>query len=232
MTDKIIVGSGVQTTESGFISKVFLWMACGLGLSAAGSMGLLSQPQLLKTVFTNLWIFYGLIIVQIGLVLWLSAAAQSMSAGLARLVFCIYSLLNGVTLTSVLLVYTGASVLSTFAITAGTFFFFSLYGLTTKKDLTKIGSLAMMALFGVILASIVNIFLKSSGLMWVMTFIGIGIFLVLIAWDTQKLKGMYAMGFQDASAESKMVVIGALALYLDFINLFIMLLRLFGKQRD
>jgi FtsH-binding integral membrane protein len=131
--------------------------------------------------------------------------------------FCLYSFLNGLTLTPIFLIYTGASVMTTFAVTAGTFLFFSFYGMTTKKDLTSVGSLAMMGLIGVIIASIVNIFLKSTALMWVMTFVGIGVFLGLIAYDTQKLKSL---------------LMGALALYLDFINLFILLLRVFGKQKN
>lgn len=232
MDQKIVTTSETRISESSFISKVYMWMALGLGLSAAASFWLLTQPNLLKAIFTNNWLFIGLLVAEIGLVIWLSAAAMRMSAALASLLFCGYSFLNGVTLTSVFLVYTGASVLSTFAITAGTFLFFSLYGMTTKKDLTGVGSLAMMGLIGVILASVVNIFLKSTGLMWVMTFVGIAVFLGLIAYDTQKLKNIHAMGFENAEMEKKGAILGALALYLDFINLFIMLLRIFGRRRD
>ncbi len=232
MENKILTGSSVQTSESSFISKVFLWMAVGLGLSGASSYWLLSQPQLLKAVFTNNVLLIGLVVAELGLVIWLSAAVMRMSAAMATSLFAVYSLLNGVTLTSIFLIYTSVSILTTFSVTAGTFFFFSLYGLTTKKDLTSVGSLAMMGLFGVIIASVINVFLKSSALMWVSTFIGIAVFLGLIAYDTQKLKAMHAMGFQDAQLEKKMVILGALALYLDFINLFILLLRIFGKRRD
>lgn len=233
MDNRVIVGSGVQeVTESSFISKVYLWMAFGLFLSAVGAFGLLSQPQIMKALVTNMWLMFGVIAVEIGLVVWLSARIQAMSVGLARILFCAYSLINGVTLASVLLVYTGASVLTTLAITAGTFFFFSLYGMTTKKDLTGIGGIAVMALIGVVIGSIVNIFLKSSAFMWVLTFIGIAVFLVLIAWDTQKLKALHANSLNDPSLRKKVAVIGALMLYLDFINLFLLLLRLFGKQRD
>ncbi len=232
MDPKTITSSQTQISESSFISKVYLWMSAGLGLSALASFWLLAQPALLKTVFTNQWLFFGLIIAEIGLVIWLSAAVASMSAVLATALFLGYSFLNGVTLTSIFLIYTGASVMTTFAITAGTFLFFSLYGLSTKKDLTSVGSLAMMGLVGVIIASVVNIFLKSPALMWVMTFVGIAVFLGLIAYDTQKLKAMHAAGFQNAEMEKKIAIFGALALYLDFINLFILLLRIFGKRRD
>ncbi len=231
MQNRIVSGSSAQLSESSFISKVFLWMSFGLILSTGASFALLSQPQALRAILGNQWAFIGIFIAEIALVVWLSARIQTMSASLASTIFCVYSILNGVTVSVILLAYTGASVMQTFAITAGTFFFFSAYGLTTKKDLTSIGGLAMMSLIGVILASVVNIFLKSSGLMWVITFVGIAVFVILVAYDTQKLKKMYAMGFENADAENKYVVMGALMLYLDFINLFMLLLRLFGKRR-
>jgi FtsH-binding integral membrane protein len=184
------------------------------------------------TVVKNQWIFFGLVIAELALVIWLSAAAARMGTGLMTGLFFGYSFLNGITLCPIFLVYTGASVLTTFAVTAGTFFFFSLYGLTTKKDLTSMGGLMMMALFGVILASLVNAFLKSSGLDWAITFIAIAVFLGLIAYDTQKLKHIYEAGLGNPDTEKRMVIMGALALYLDFINLFIQLLRIFGKRRD
>lgn len=232
MSQNMMTGSQSQAAESSFISKVFLWMSLGLGVSALASFGLMTQPELLKLIFTNMFIFIGLIVAEIALVIWLSAAVGSMSVSTASTVFLIYSFLNGVTLTSIFLVYTGVSVLTTFAITAGTFFFFSVYGITTKKDLTSMGGLAMMGLIGVILASVVNIFLKSPVLYWISTFVGIAVFMGLIAWDTQKLKNIHAAGFAGEGMEKKAVVLGALTLYLDFINLFIMLLRIFGKRRD
>lgn len=232
MDNKSIIGSQAQISESSFISKVYLWMSLGLLVSASGSLWILSQPALLKLVFTNNLVLFGLIGAELGLVIWLSAAIRSMGAGLAKGLFIGYSFLNGVTLASIFLVYTGASIVTTFAITAGTFFFFALYGATTKKDLTGVGQLAFMGLIGVILASVVNIFLKSTGLMWATTFIGIAVFLGLIAYDTQKLKALHAAGFENAEMEKKLAVMGALTLYLDFINLFILLLRIFGKRRN
>ena len=232
MDNRSVVSSQSRISESSFISRVYLWMSLGLGVSGLASFWLLAQPQLLKVVFTNNLLLIGLIAAEFGLVVWLSVAALRMSSGLASAVFLGYSFLNGITLTSVFLVYTGASVLSTFFITAGTFLFFSIYGATTHKDLTSIGSLAMMGLFGVIIASLVNIFLKSSTLMWITTFIGIAVFLGLIAYDTQKLKNIHAMGFEGVGTQKKVAILGALTLYLDFINLFVLLLRLFGRRRD
>ncbi|MGH7198834.1 MAG: Bax inhibitor-1/YccA family protein [Candidatus Omnitrophota bacterium] len=232
MDERSVARPQDRVAESNFISQVYLWMAAGLFLSAFASFALMTQPALLKTIFTNPVLFFGIIIAELGLVIWLSAAALKMSDSLATLLFCGYSVLNGVTLTAVFLAYTGVSVLSTFAITAGTFLFFSIYGATTKKDLTTVGSLAMMGLIGIIIASLVNIFLKSPAVMWVTTFIGIAVFLGLIAYDTQKLKAIHAMGFQNAEMQKKVAILGALTLYLDFINLFLLLLRIFGKRRE
>lgn len=231
MDPKTIAGSQSQVSESTFISKVFLWMSLGLAVSWAASFWLLTQPALLKAIFTNPVLLIAIVVAELGLVVWLSAAALRMSASLATTLFFGYSFLNGVTLTSIFLVYTSASLLSTFAVTAGTFLFFSVYGLTTKKDLTSIRGLAMMGLIGVILASVVNIFLKSPAVYWITTFVGIAVFLGLIAHDTQKLKALHTAGFENADGEKKMVILGALTLYLDFINLFILLLRIFGKRR-
>lgn len=232
MDNKSMIGSQAQVSESSFLSKVYLWMSAGLGLSTVSSIWILSQPVLLKALFTNHLILIGLIVAELALVIWLSAALAKLSTAMAATLFLVYSFLNGLTLSSIFLVYTGGSIVTTFAITSGTFFFFALYGATTKKDLTGVGNLAFMGLIGIILASLVNIFLKSPALMWVTTFIGIAVFLGLIAYDTQKLKNIYASGFATQEMEGKIAILGALTLYLDFINLFILLLRIFGKRRD
>ena len=228
----VVTGSSSQVSESNFLSRVYGWMAVGLGVSAFASYWLLMQPGLLKTTVVNPVIMIVLFVAELGLVIWLSAAAVRMSVALATSVFLAYSFLNGVTFTPILLIYTSISVYSTFAITAGTFFFFSVYGMTTKKDLTSIGNLMVMGLIGIIIASVVNIFLKSPMLYWISTFVGIAMFLGLIAWDKQKLKGIHAMGFESGDMQKKVAILGALTLYLDFINLFILLLRIFGKRRD
>ena len=233
MDDRSVVSqAGSQASVSDFLSRVFLWMGLGLTVSACGSWWLLSQPELLMTVVKNQWIFFGLVIAELALVMWLSMAAMRMSAGLATGVFLAYSFLNGITLSPLFLVYTGGSIANTFVITAGTFFFFAVYGLTTKKDLTTMGGLMVMGLIGVILASLVNLFVRSTALEWIITFVAIAVFLGLIAYDTQKLKRIHAMGFQSPEDEKRVVILGALALYLDFINLFIQLLKIFGRRRN
>lgn len=232
MANNVLTQARPESSVSEFLSRVFLWMGLGLAVSAAGSWWLLSQPELLMMMAKNQWMFFGLVIAELVLVFWLSAKAMTMATGLATALFFVYSFLNGITLSPLFIVYTGTSVMTTFAVTAGTFFFFSLYGMTTKKDLTSLGGLFMMGLIGIILASLVNLFLKSTGLEWAITFIGIAVFMGLIAYDTQKLKNIHAMGFQGADNEKRIVILGALALYLDFINLFIMLLRIFGRRRD
>ncbi|MEI8345101.1 MAG: Bax inhibitor-1/YccA family protein [Candidatus Omnitrophota bacterium] len=229
---RISTTTSAQASESNFISRVYLWMAAGLGISTLAAFCLLCQPVLMRMVISNKLIFIGLIIAEFALVMWLSVAAMRMSALKASILFVVYSVLNGVTLSAILLVYTGGSVMTTFAVCAGTFLFFSMYGATTKKDLTSMGGFMMMGLIGVVLASFVNMFLKSSALGWVMTFVGIAVFMGLTAYDTQQLKAIHAMGFQDREMEKKTAILGALKLYLDFINLFLMLLRVFGKGRD
>ncbi|MCG3175764.1 MAG: Inner membrane protein YbhL [Candidatus Omnitrophica bacterium] len=222
----------LAVSESSFISKVFLWMAAGLGVSGAAALWTIGSPAVRQLVFGTRWALLVLIVAQLGLVFWLSARAMQMGAGAARLIFLAYSFLNGVTLSSIFLVYTLGSLGTTFAVASGTFLFFALYGLTTKKDLTSLGNLAVMGLIGVVIASVVNIFLKSPALMWISTFVGIAVFMGLIAWDTQKLKAIHAAGHESEDFKRKAVILGALALYLDFINLFILLLRIFGRQRD
>lgn len=219
-------------SESSFISDVYRWMALGLFMSAGASWWLMTQPALMQLIFTRQILFFGIIIAELALVIWLTAAARTMSAGLATGLFLLYSFLNGVTLTAILLVYTATSVLTTFGVTAATFGFFSVYGATTKKDLTNVGSLCAMGLLGFVIASVVNIFLKSSTMGWILTFAGIALFLGLIAYDTQKLKAIHAMGFESEESKKRVAILGALTLYLDFINLFILLLRLFGRRRD
>jgi FtsH-binding integral membrane protein len=215
-----------------FIRRVYNWMALGLGATALVALYTASTPWLLQMIFGNTLVFFGLIIAELGLVIWLSAGIGRMEFSTASLMFFVYSALNGLTLAVIFLAYTSASIASTFFVTAGTFGATSLYGYTTKRDLTSWGSFFFMGLIGIILASVVNIFLKSPMIYWVVTYAGILIFVGLTAYDTQKLKEMAVQGFADEQAEGKSAVLGALALYLDFINLFLMLLRIFGQRRD
>ena len=224
--------SQTQVAESNFFSQVYLWMSAGLFISAFASFFVLASPSLLQAIVTKPLLFWGLAIAELVLVMWLSAAIFKLSALAAAAMFCVYSFLNGMTLSVIFLAYTGASVLTTFAATAGTFIFFSVYGFMTKADLTRVGQLAMMGLFGIIIGSLINLFVHSNAMMWVMTYVGIAVFLGLIAYDTQVLKTIYAQGFESRESQSKLALLGALRLYLDFINLFLMLLRIFGRQRD
>jgi hypothetical protein len=217
--------------EHAFLASVYAWMAAGLALTAVVSLFTVSTPALLELVFGNQFVFFGLMIVELGLVFGVSAAINRISAATATGLFLLYAALNGVTLAVILLAYTGASVAGTFFVTAGMFGAVSVYGAVTKRDLSGWGSFLFMGLIGVVIASVVNIFLASDTLSWVMALVGVVVFTGLAAYDTNKLRALARQGFADASSERKGAIIGALALYLDFINLFLMLLRLFGRRR-
>ena len=212
-------------------SQVYLLMTLGLAITAIVSAGLSTNEAAMTFLFSNWWIPIGLFIVQLVIVVALSAAVTRLSPGVAVALFIAYSALTGVTLSTIFLVYTDASIVTTFLITAGTFGVMSIFGFVTKRDLTKMGSLMIMLLLGFILASVLNIFLRSSAIYWILTFVGIAIFVGLIAYDTQKIKRMAASGLATGRSRTALSVIGALALYLDFINLFLLLLRIFGRQR-
>nr|WP_290937152.1 Bax inhibitor-1/YccA family protein [Haliscomenobacter sp.] len=213
------------------MTKVFGWMAFALAITGAVAYVVAGSPQLLQFVFGNRFIFFGLIIGELLLVGYLSAAVMRMSANTATLVFLLYAVLNGLTLSFVFLIYTSTSIAGTFLITAGTFAAMSAYGYFTNNDLTKAGSLLFMALIGLVLASIVNIFLRSPMMYWIITYAGILIFVGLTAYDTQKIKSMNIIGNEGTEEDHKEAIMGALTLYLDFINLFFMLLRLFGNRK-
>ena len=212
-------------------SQVYLLMTMGLVITAVVAAWVAGNPRLVNSIFSNWWgplILFG---AQIGLVIGLTAAVYKLAPGVAVALFIAYSALTGVTLSVIFWVYTDASIATTFLITAGTFGAMSLFGFVTRRDLTKMGNLLIMLLLGFVLASLVNLFLRSTAIYWILTFAGIGIFVGLIAWDTQKIKRMVASGMATGKAGSALAVMGALALYLDFINLFLLLLRLFGRRR-
>jgi FtsH-binding integral membrane protein len=190
----------------------------------------LSVPALASFIFTNTWVYWGLLIGEIVMVIALSASINKLSNAGATALFYLYSILNGATLSCIMLVYTQASIVLTFAITAGVFGTMAIYGYVTKSDLSKFGSFMTMALFGLIICIVVNMFMHSSTMEWIISFAGVVIFIGLTAWDVQKIKRMAAMS--DASNEGKVATLGALSLYLDFINLFLYLLRFFGSSRD
>ncbi len=222
--------SAAKAKESSFFAGVYRWMAVGLFITAASAFLVLANPQLVITLYKNPFLMIGLMIAQVALVVWLSARALTMPTAQAIGLFSLYAALNGLIFAPILIVYTGASIVTTLSVTAGTFIIFSVYGYVTKKDLSSIGSIAIVGLLGIILATIVNMFMKSTMLDWIITYLGVGIFLVLIAVDTQRLKAIYQSGAVEENAVGRLAIVGALTVYLDFINLF--LLRIFGRQRD
>jgi FtsH-binding integral membrane protein len=217
--------------ENTFLRQVYNWMFLGLAATAAISLIVSSSPSLAKAITGNTALFIGLVVIELAMVIGLSAGINRMSASTAVLMFFVYSALNGLTLSVVFLAFTSVSIASTFFVSAGTFAVVSIYGYTTKRDLTSMGHFLFMGLIGIILASVVNFFLHSRSLYWLVTYAGVIVFVGLTARDTQRLKLMAVSGAGDGEAGSKNAVIGALALYLDFINLFLFLLRIFGRRR-
>ena len=221
-----------QILVNTFIRSVYNWMAIGLGLTGFVAFYVSNNETLLRLIFGNRLIFFGLIIGTLALVFTISARVHKMQASTATAMFVIYAILNGATLSFVFLVYTSASITSTFFICAATFVACSIYGMTTKRDLTSFGGFLAMGLIGIIIASVVNMFIRSSGMSLIISYIGVFVFVGLTAYDTQKLKNM-AMSQPDgleAGVIRKGAIIGALSLYLDFINLFLMLLRILGNR--
>jgi len=220
----------VASEQQRFMVRVYNWMTSGLAVTGVMAYYVSHSDTLASLIFSSSLVPIILIIAQLGLVVYLSARVQHMSASQATGVFLLYAGLTGITFSSIFMMYTAASITSTFVVTAGTFGAMSLYGYTTKKDLTSMGGFMFMGLIGIILASVVNIFLQSSGLHWIITYAGILVFVGLTAYDTQKIKEMNVIGNEGTEEDTKEAVIGALTLYLDFINLFLMMLRLIGDR--
>lgn len=221
-------GSRLQT----YMAQVYGWMTCGLLLTAFVAWFAANTPAIMMFVFSSKITFFGLIIAQLGLVFVLSGMVHKLSPAMATTLFMLYSALTGLTLSSIFIAYTYSSIASTFVVTGGMFGAMSVYGYTTKRDLSRFGSLLFMALIGLILASLVNLWLKSTPLMWAITYIGVLVFVGLTAYDTQKLKNIgEQIDVSDSGALRKYSIMGALTLYLDFINLFLMMLRILGNRR-
>ena len=214
--------------ERTFLADVYGWMTAGLALTGLVSFELAHSPAFLMPLLANKPVFFGLMLLQLVLVVVLSARADRLSPAGATFTFLAYSALTGVTMSTLFLTFTSASIASTFFVTAATFGLMSLYGYRSKADLTSVGNICFMGLVGIILASIVNFFLRSAAVYWITTYLGIFIFVGLTAYDTQKLKDLVV----DGSTESQEAVVGALVLYLDFINLFLQLLNFTGKRRE
>ena len=223
--------SGAETGVRQFMSRVYGWMGLGLAVTGACGAYMASDPRMIVNLIHNPILFYGLMIGELGLVLFLSAAVNKMDASTAKFAFLFYAALTGVSLSTIFLVYTAQSIGTTFFVTAGVFGGMALYGTVTKTDLSSFGNILVMALFGLILASLANIWMHSAAVQWAISYAGILIFTGLTAYDAQRIKAMYRSGFDDESS-TKGAIIGALALYLDFINLFISLLRVMGRRRD
>ena len=229
MENSQISSTQTQSVVGAFMTKVYSWMTLALFITGIVAMYVASSEQLLSIVFGTKYMFMGLIIAQLGVVWYLSARVSKLSYITAIIMFILYSVLSGITLSSIFIIYTASSIASTFFITAGTFAVMSLAGFFTKKDLSGFGAIMMMGLIGLIIATVVNYFLQSSTLNYIISYAGVMIFVGLTAYDTQKLKIMATQ--LDGEQAKKGSIMGALTLYLDFINLFLYLLRVLGDRK-
>ena len=212
--------------------SVYIWMALALAVTGLTAMTIATQPQIVYAIFANRAIFWMLLLAELGMVIYLSARIMSMSFATAGIVFVVYALLNGVTLSSLFMAYTAESIAQTFFVTAGTFGAMAVIGFLVKRDLSAIGRFFYMALIGLIIATVANAFFHNSGLAMICNYAGVVIFSGLTAYDTQKIKNMLVQ-FGDRRDETvmKLALLGSLTLYLDFINLFLYLLRFLGNRR-
>ena len=212
--------------------KVYTWMAMALVITGVTAYGVANSPALIQAIYGNPVLFFVLIIGELALVWGVSARIHKLSLTTATLLFILYSVINGVTLSSIFIVYASSTISEAFLITAGTFGGMSILGYTTKRDLSKLGSYLLMALIGIIIASVVNIFLKSSGFDLILSYLVVLVFVGLTAWDTQNIKNMLEVEGDTGEGAQKVALLGALTLYLDFINLFLHILRILGNSRD
>lgn len=229
-TLKVSQAEAITETQRFFV-KVYGWMALALIVTGLVAIWTASNVDIASLITESRWFFIGLIILEFILVAYLVGWIMKMTAYTATFIFILYSMLNGFTLSIIFLVYTADSIASTFFITAGTFAIMSIYGYFTKSDLTRLGNLLLMGLIGLIMGSLINIFYQNETLYWITTYAGIVIFIGLIAYDTQKIKNLNIIGNEGTEEDKKEAIIGALTLYLDFINLFLKLLRLFGRKK-
>jgi uncharacterized protein len=222
-----------QVLVNTFIRSVYNWMAIGLGLTGLVAYAMSASPAMMTLIYRNPLIFFALIISELVLVFAISSRVNRMQASTATGLFVLYAVLNGATLSFIFIVYTSASITTTFGVCAATFLACSVYGMVTKRDLTSLGGFMAMGLIGIIIASVVNIFIRSSAMSMIISYIGVLVFVGLTAYDTQKLKAMALTqpAGLDTAVLRKGAILGALSLYLDFINLFLMLLRILGDRR-
>ena len=228
--DNISLQQANEKISQRFITAVYGWMVAALAISGISAFAVFNSEALATFIFGSRFTFMGLIIAELALVFILSAGIRKMSFAAAAVSFIIYSIINGLTLSSVLFIYTGTSIVRIFVITALMFGAMSIYGATTRNNLQSAGKYLMMALVGLIIASLVNMLLHSSSFDWLISFITVGVFTGLTAYDSQKILQV-AQYAQNNDTYRKVAVIGALELYLDFVNIFLSLLRLFGRRR-
>lgn len=229
--EELTMAVSFSTAYATLMRKVYLWMTLALAVSGLTAYYIAGSERLLMSIYSNSAVFWVLLIAELGLVFTLSAAINKLSFPVAACLFAGYSILNGVTLSFIFVAYTATSIATTFFVTAGTFAAMAVVGTITRRDLSKMGSILLMALIGLIIASVVNIFLKNSMMDLVVSAVGVLVFVGLTAYDAQKIRRMmeaYGDGVNDHT--QKLAVIGALTLYLDFINLFLYLLRFFGRR--
>lgn len=220
----------VASALPALMRKVYVWMTLALVITGFTAYAVATSPGLLMAIVGNRFVLLGLIVAELALVVGISGAINRLSLAVATLMFVLYSVINGATLSVVFLVFTMSSITSVFFITAGTFATMALVGYTTKKDLTSMGRMLFMALIGLVIATVVNMFMRSSGLDMILNYVGVLVFVGLTAYDTQKIKEQLMMAGDAGEAWQKMALVGALTLYLDFINLFLYLLRILGKR--
>mgnify|MGYP001782726480 FL=1 len=213
--------------------KVYVWMTLALVITGITAYGVASSPGIITAIVTNRVLVWGLIIGELALVWGVTAAINRLSLATATMLFVLYSVLNGATLSVIFLAYTMSSIASVFFITAGTFAVMAFIGYVTKTDLTSLGKILFMALIGIIIATVVNVFFVKSGtLNLIISYIGVLVFVGLTAYDSQKIKRMLIMADDMDEGAQKLALLGSLTLYLDFINLFLYLLRIFGSSKD
>ena len=221
-----------KTAQSVLFRNVYTWMTLALVITGAVAMYMAKSMTLLSMIMQNSLLFWGILIAELGVVWYLSARIHRISFTSATLLFILYSILNGATLSMIFLIYTMSSIATTFFVTAGTFGVMALFGYVTKKDLTRLGSLCFMEIIGIIIASLVNIFLQNSMMEMIISYIGVLLFVGLTAYDSQKIKRLLMQdGVEINETTQKIALLGAMTLYLDFINLFLYLLRILGDRK-
>lgn len=223
-------GLDMSVAFPALMRKVYTWMTLALVITGVTAYGVANSPGLLQAIYSSKLAFFGLIAAELGIVLYTSARIHKLALSTATLLFALFSVINGATLASIFVVYSQAAITKTFLVTAGTFATMAFIGSTTKRDLTKMGGILMMALIGLIIAGIVNMFLKSSGFDLIVSALGVLIFVGLTAWDAQAIKRQLAMSPDTGEGAQKIALLGSLSLYLDFINMFLYLLRFFGNR--